>query len=158
MPDPIDQDLREVHETDPAFRARLDRLLQQIGDGEVMRTPHEQVIRRFGLAEEWDADDSTSWSVGNRQISSGAVPRISAFYGIVIWLYWNDHQPPHFHAQYGSQVALVAIGSWEIIRGELPVRALRLVREWAELHEDELRQNWERARKRTPLEPVDPLP
>lgn len=56
MPDPIDEELGEILETDPAFRARLDRLSQQIGQGEV--TGHEQVIRRFGLAEEADADDS----------------------------------------------------------------------------------------------------
>lgn len=43
--------------------------------------------------------------------------RISAFFGIVIWMYYNDHQPPHFHAVYGEDEILIAIGSGDIMRG-----------------------------------------
>lgn len=86
------------------------------------------------------------------------MPRISAFYGIVIRMYWPDHPPPHFHARYGEYEALIAIESLEVLHGELPTRARRLVEEWALLHRDELRENWSRARQHRPLLPIDPLP
>jgi hypothetical protein len=86
------------------------------------------------------------------------VPRISAFYGIVVTMYWRDHPPPHFHAAYGGQVAEIAIDTLEVIDGWLPPRALRLVVEWARLHQDELRDNWVRARAHDRLVAVDPLP
>jgi uncharacterized protein DUF4160 len=58
------------------------------------------------------------------------VPRISQFYGIAIYMYFSDHPPPHFHAQYGGVEAVVAISDGAVIRGSIPDRALRLVREW----------------------------
>lgn len=85
------------------------------------------------------------------------VPRISAFYGIVIWMYRPDHPPAHFHAQYGEAWAQVAIGTLEILEGELPPRALRLVREWAQEHGPELLADWERAQRREELVPIAPL-
>jgi hypothetical protein len=86
------------------------------------------------------------------------VPRISSFYGIVIAMYYRDHEPPHFHALYGEHEAQLVIATLEVLSGELPLRALRLVREWAELHRDELEANWERARAHEPLATIDPLP
>jgi hypothetical protein len=86
------------------------------------------------------------------------VPRISAFYGIVITMYYRDHHPPHFHAIYGEYEAQIVIESLEPLRGELPSLALRLVREWAELHRDELEANWARAEARLPLANIEPLP
>jgi uncharacterized protein (TIGR02118 family) len=56
------------------------------------------------------------------------MPRLSPFHGIVIYMYRPDHPPPHFHAQYGEHIAQIELGSWEILNGELPYRALRLVR------------------------------
>jgi hypothetical protein len=84
---------------------------------------------------------------------------ISAFYGITIWMYWNEgvHARPHFHARYAGQAASVDF-SGELIAGSLPPRARALVAEWAALHEDELLANWERARNDAPLQPIDPLP
>jgi hypothetical protein len=58
------------------------------------------------------------------------VPRISAFYGIVIEMYFGDHAPPHFHARYSGDEATIVIATGEILDGSLPPRALRLVREW----------------------------
>jgi Domain of unknown function (DUF4160) len=86
------------------------------------------------------------------------VPTISRFYGIVIRMYFSDHPPPHFHAVYSGEEAVIAIGSGEIIRGSLPERALRLVREWASIHEQELMANW--ALVQVPDTParIDPLP
>jgi hypothetical protein len=86
------------------------------------------------------------------------MPRISAFYGIVITMYYRDHQPPHFHAVYGEYQSQIAIATLEPIYGELPRRALRLVREWADLHRPELEANWARARVREPLDTIASLP
>jgi hypothetical protein len=87
------------------------------------------------------------------------VPRISFFYGIAIWMYWNEgtHARPHFHARYQDQAASIDLEG-EVIAGSLPPRALTLVAEWAVLHHDELLANWERARRNEPLEPIEPLP
>jgi hypothetical protein len=85
------------------------------------------------------------------------VPRLSTFYGIVIWMYRPDHPPPHFHAQYGEHVAQIDLSTLRVLKGSLPTRALRLVREWARLHEDALADNWERAQALEPLVPINPL-
>jgi len=85
------------------------------------------------------------------------VPRISAFYGIVIEMYFGDHPPPHFHAHYAGDSAKVEIASGEVIAGSLPRRALRLVREWIEEHRDELEASWERAVNYERPEPIEPL-
>ncbi len=85
------------------------------------------------------------------------MPAISRFFGIIISMYYNDHLPTHFHAKYGESSAQVGIETLEIIEGELPRRALALVLEWAALHRDELRENWELARTGLPLNQIDPL-
>jgi len=85
------------------------------------------------------------------------VPRLSEFYGIVIYMYWEDHQPPHFHAIYGEFEALVSIDDGSFVRGELPRAAGRLVREWIDIHRDELAANWQRAQVPEPLVPIEPL-
>jgi hypothetical protein len=84
--------------------------------------------------------------------------RLAAFYGIVIYMYRPDHPPPHFHAQYGEHLAQIELGSNRVIAGSLPPRGLRLVKEWARLHPDELSENWELAQALEPLVPIDPLP
>ena len=88
----------------------------------------------------------------------GAVPRVSFFYGIVITMYFYDHQPPHFHAQYAEHNAVIAIDGTRVLVGELPGRALKLVAEWAALHREELEADWERVSGGTVPEPIDPLP
>jgi len=85
------------------------------------------------------------------------VPEISRFYGIVIKMYFDDHNPPHFHADYGSAEAVVDIHNLAIIAGELPPRALGLVAEWASLHQEELRACWQRARNLESLGKIEPL-
>lgn len=85
------------------------------------------------------------------------MPEISRFFGIVIRMYQNDHYPQHFHAVYGEFEALINIETLAIYRGDLPRRALALVLEWAVLHRDELRQDWELARKGQSLQPIAPL-
>ena len=85
------------------------------------------------------------------------MPVVSRFFGIVIAFYWEDHVPPHFHAKYSGDEALIDIGTGEVIRGFLPRRALSLVNEWRQLHINELGENWQRARERRPLIYIDPL-
>ena len=88
------------------------------------------------------------------------MPRISAFYGIVIWMYYDEvhHRGrPHFHATYADDEATIDIESLAIIAGALPPRGQRLVIEWARAHQSELRDNWARARRNEPLQPIDPL-
>ncbi|MGI8635107.1 MAG: DUF4160 domain-containing protein [Segetibacter sp.] len=66
------------------------------------------------------------------------MPRISSFYGIVIWIYFNDHNPPHLHAAYGEHEILIRIADLSVYFGSLPSRAFGLVMEWALLHQNEL--------------------
>ena len=72
-------------------------------------------------------------------------------------MYFNDHEPAHFHALYGDYEALIEIDTLAIFRGELPRRAMALVLEWAAIHRKELRLDWARARAGTPLQPIAPL-
>ena len=85
------------------------------------------------------------------------MPEISRFFGIVIRMYVNDHYPPHFHAAYAEFESLINIDTLAMYRGDLPRRALALVLEWAALHREELKQDWERARKEESLQPIAPL-
>ncbi len=84
------------------------------------------------------------------------MPTLSRFYGIVIFMNYNDHQPPHFHARYQDQEVLVEIETG-IVQGKMTRRALQMIFEWAEKHQEELRRNWELTRARKPLEPIPPL-
>jgi len=85
------------------------------------------------------------------------MPRLSEFYGIVIAMYYEDHDPPHFHVVYAGNRASVRWNPFGVQRGTLPTRALNLVREWATQHGDELMENWQRARQGLPLQPIPPL-
>lgn len=71
------------------------------------------------------------------------MPEVARFYGIVIKVFFGDHPPPHFHAIYGEYNALVAIASLQIIEGDLPSRAQKLVLEWALLYQQDLLQMWD---------------
>lgn len=86
------------------------------------------------------------------------MPEICRFYGIVIKMYFADHAPPHFHAEYAEHEARIAIDSLAVISGKLPPRAIGLVAEWAAIHQTELHGLWEKARKQQPLNRLEPLP
>lgn len=85
------------------------------------------------------------------------MPEISLFYGIRITMNWNDHNPPHFHVEYAGYKAIVLIEEGVISKGYLPNRQLKLVLAWAEIHKDELMQNWELSKQGKPLNRINPL-
>ena len=85
------------------------------------------------------------------------MPRISAFYGIIVWMYWKDHNPPHIHATYGEFEILINITDFSIYAGYLPSRALGLLMEWTSIHHEELIENWELMMQSLPLKSVEPL-
>lgn len=84
------------------------------------------------------------------------MPKISAFYGVVIRMHFNEHEPPHFHADYGGRTAAVSFDG-HVLRGRLPPRAMRLVREWSRLRQAELVNSWALARKGLRLVAIAPL-
>jgi hypothetical protein len=85
------------------------------------------------------------------------VPTVCRFFGIAIAMYFDDHGPPHFHARHADCAAKVEIDSLEVIDSTLQRRQLRLVLAWAELHQDELSDNWRRARAGETLRQIEPL-
>ena len=85
------------------------------------------------------------------------MPEICRFYGLVMTLYWNDHQPPHFHVRYGECRAEIDIRTLALLRGSLPPRALALTIEWALQRQPDLLRQWNRARRQQPLQTILPL-
>ncbi|MBV8359120.1 MAG: DUF4160 domain-containing protein [Deltaproteobacteria bacterium] len=85
------------------------------------------------------------------------MPELSRFFGIIIRMFYSDHEPAHFHAIYGEYEALIEIDTLAVFRGSLPRRALALVLEWAALHRNELRDDWRRARAGEMLNEIEPL-
>lgn len=71
------------------------------------------------------------------------MPVICRFYGILIKMYFNDHLPPHFHAMYGEYNGLFDLNTLEMLEGDLPKRAIKLVQEWANTYQSELYKMWE---------------
>lgn len=84
------------------------------------------------------------------------MPELARFFGIIVYMNWRDHNPPHVHACYGEHEALISL-SGKVLNGGLPKRALSMVFEWLAIHQDELRADWELAQQRKPLNPIDPL-
>jgi hypothetical protein len=85
------------------------------------------------------------------------MPCVSDFYGIAIYMYYSDHAPPHFHAEYGGDEVEIEICTLNVLRGTMKRRALALVLEWASLHRNELSVNWILARQGLRLQAIDGL-
>lgn len=88
------------------------------------------------------------------------MPELSRFYGIIIRMYMEvglQHNTPHFHAYYQNEVAVFSIEPIEIIAGSLPRKQLRLVEAWAELHIEELKNDWEKLQSGNLPDPIKPL-
>jgi len=84
------------------------------------------------------------------------MPEISRFYGIIIYIFYDEHNPPHFHAFYEGKKALITIKDG-VVKGEMPKRALKLIFEWMENHYNDLLEDWELAVKGEPLKKIEPL-
>lgn len=85
------------------------------------------------------------------------MPTISAFYGILIQMFFKDHAPPHFHVKYGEFKAVIDINALSLLNGKLPRRALNLVLDWAELHQAELLEDWKLCEEMQNPKPIAPL-
>lgn len=85
------------------------------------------------------------------------MPQISYFLGVIIRMFYRDHNPLHFHAFYADFEGIFDIEKNELIGGELPPRVLGIVTEWTALHQDELLENRERARQQESLKTIAPL-
>ena len=85
------------------------------------------------------------------------MPEISRFFGIVIKMFFDDHNPPHFHAIYGEYKAVIAIHDFAILEGDLPPKAVGLVMEWTKAHKNELLKDWDLAREKKSLFAIEPL-
>ena len=85
------------------------------------------------------------------------MPTISYFYGIRIYLPPNDHNPPHFHAEYAEFKALIAIKESVVIKGALPAKQLKSALAWSEIHSEELMRNWNSAKQNGLLVRIEPL-
>lgn len=85
------------------------------------------------------------------------MPEVSLFFGIRVTMYYDDHNPPHFHAEYNGQKVLVDIIKCRVLRGQFPSRQLKFVLAWTEIHRDELMQDWELAKDNLPLIKIAPL-
>ncbi len=85
------------------------------------------------------------------------MPTISMFYGIMIRMYNNnEHNPPHFHAQYQGHNAVFDMDG-NLTDGEMPKAQIKLIVAWAEIHREELLANWELAMQEEPLYKIEPL-
>ncbi|MDQ7825609.1 MAG: DUF4160 domain-containing protein [Candidatus Eremiobacteraeota bacterium] len=85
------------------------------------------------------------------------MPEISRFYGIVIRMFYEDHNPPHFHAIYGKQEAMISISELRILEGRISKRALLMTLEWAIQYREALMESWQLAMNSQPLKSIPPL-
>jgi Domain of unknown function (DUF4160) len=85
------------------------------------------------------------------------MPTISIFWGILIQMWWNDHNPPHFHCKYGEYQALIDIETLTILNGDMPKKTLNAILEWAQLHQAELMENWRLCQQSLPPNKIQPL-
>jgi Domain of unknown function (DUF4160) len=88
------------------------------------------------------------------------MPLVSAFYGILIYMYWLDtkrHHSPHIHAEYAGSEAVFSIAESELMEGSMPPRQIRLIQAWIEIHREELMADWTLAIRGETLVKIDPL-
>ena len=114
----------------------------------------EWLRSRAALSSADPRSNDDSWETLRRHARD--VPEISRFFGIVIRMLYNEHAPPHFHAEYGEHSISVDIDGLGL-NGGLPRKQLAMLLDWRDQHRDELRANWERMRRGEPARPIAPL-
>ncbi len=85
------------------------------------------------------------------------MPRVCEFFGIQIYIYYSDHQDPHFHALYGGREVEVRMDDLSVLAGQLSPRAMGMVVEWASARRDALFEDWKLAEEHLPLKKIAPL-
>jgi phosphomannomutase len=85
------------------------------------------------------------------------MPEVSRFFGISVRMYFDDHNPPHFHAIYAGAEVEIGIDPLTVLRGQFPRRALGMVLEWSALHQAELLDNWDRLHTDQQAHRINPL-
>lgn len=85
------------------------------------------------------------------------MPEICRFYGIAIAIFYNEHNPPHFHVRYSGHKASININDLAVTKGLLPPRALGLVMEWAAMHKEDLLHAWQQAKDNQRPDRIEPL-
>lgn len=85
------------------------------------------------------------------------MPEISRFLGIIIKMYFKDHNPPHFHVTYNEYEAIIDIKTLGVVEGSLPPKVHSLVIKWADFHKEELLKNWEKTQNLQNPDSIDPL-
>jgi len=85
------------------------------------------------------------------------MPEVSRFLGMVISIYFDDHNPPHFHVEYNDNEALISINDLSVIKGNLPPRVMGLAMEWGRLHQIELLENWNMLQESGKFNKIEPL-
>jgi hypothetical protein len=113
--------------------------------------------RQFAVQPQVSRPDDPSRTRTDWLASEERMPRVSEFFGIVIYMHYDDHPEPHFHATYGGREVKVKIIDLSVMAGGLNPRAMGLVIEWAAQHRAALRENWDRASRRLPLEKIPGL-
>jgi hypothetical protein len=85
------------------------------------------------------------------------MPEICRFWGLIIFMFYDEHNPPHFHARYGEYEVMIDIQTGKPIKGKFPRKQLKFAQDWCNLHKDELLADWQRAQLKMPLETIAPL-
>lgn len=84
------------------------------------------------------------------------MPEICRFYGIVIYLYWKDHNPPHIHFTYGNYVCSISVID-RVVDGQAPAKVIAKVNEWIDVNENAILSLWEKAQRGEQIEKLEPL-
>ena len=113
----------------------------------------QMTLKKIG----WDPSSINQIDSDGDQMIAFLMPTICRFYGIIIQMYYADHDPPHFHVIYNEYKAVIGILDFSVLQGDLPPKALGMVVEWARTHRDQLLKDWNLSMQKVPLEQIAPL-
>ncbi len=122
-------------------------------------TPQSQLRARIGSQTDDLLPISTPNFLAHVSVHANTrgVPILSTFFGIIVRMFHGDHNPPHYHVQYGEYEAILDVETGRVLEGTLPKRVAQLVKEWHLKHKKELRSSWEQAQEFSPLQRIKGL-